>query len=349
MGQPDSGGQARAFDRALGKTGEKVSFSPAEMGMAPVDLSVLVPGEPVPADLFLPIYKDAKRGVEMELGCSRGDVFQAKWRDAMLRNRQKRVFVRVGDARLMTDYFGANASKVIGDSNTGMHKKAHAIRELATLGLRLTFTSDLSPQALESCVGMAEKMVSQVTADPPVLAQLVQTLYTDFSIYTHSVNVSMVAMAYGRHLKYQDGRIHTLGMAGLLHDLGMAAIPKGIVDKQGPLSAEERKVMMGHTRKGYEMLKPVGSVSYDTLMITLHHHENADGSGYPGGLTAAKTPFLARLIRMIDAFAAITSTRPHRDRHSNYDAGALLLEEMQHHFGPDLVPSFIRFLGSSAL
>lgn len=341
--------KAKAFEKSLAKTGAKVQFNPAEMGMAPVDLQVLALGEAIPADLFLPIYKEDDKKIHMELASAKGDVFLEKWRESMAKNRQKRVFVRVEDARLMTDYFGVNAAKVINDGNTSLKKKAHAIKELASLGLRLTFTSDLTPKAMESCVGMADTMVSQITANPQVLNHLAEALSADFSVYNHSVNVAMISMAFARHLKESEPRVYTLGMAGMLHDLGMAKIPRKIIEKQGSLEPEEMRIVQTHTRLGYDLLKSISTVSFDCLRITLHHHENADGTGYPNRLKSAQIPYLARVVRLIDAFAAITSQRPHRDPRSNYEAASELIKGMEPHFGADLVPRFVKFLGSGAL
>ncbi len=310
-----------------------------------MDLQVLVPDHPVPVDLFLPIYKQSEEKIEMELGCAAGEPFLEKWRDSLAKKGVRRVFVRVEDANLLTEYFGEHAARVIDSGQTSIRKKAETIRELATLGLRLTFTSNLSPQALESCVDMAETMVSRVVADPQVLNHLAGALGTDFSIYTHSVNTSMVAMAFGKHLNLGDSRVYYLGMAGLLHDLGMSQVPQDIVNKKGPLDENERKIIETHPRKGYDLLRPVSTVSYDCLMTVLHHHENADGSGYPAGLTQPDIPPQARLMRVVDSFVAITSKRPHREKRTNYEAAAILLQDTKKNYDPQLATRFIRFLG----
>lgn len=337
--------QGHAFEKQLSRTGKKLGFSPAEMGMAPLDLQVLVPDEPVPVDLFLPIYKESTEQVEMELGCAGGEPFLEKWRDSLFKKGVRRVFVRVEDASLLTEYFGRNAARVIDNGRSSIRKKAETIRELATLGLRLTFTSDLSPRALESCVEMADTMVSRVVADPQVLSHLADALGTDFSIYTHSVNVSMIAMAFAKNIKLSESQVYCLGMGGLLHDLGMARIPHEIVNKDGSLSDKERKVVETHPRQGYDMLRPVGSVSYDCLMSVLHHHENADGSGYPAALAGSDIPASARIMRLVDSFVAITSKRPYRDKRSNYEAASTLLQETKKNYDPTFVTRFIKFLG----
>ena len=112
------------------------------------------------------------------------------------------------------------------------------------------------------------------------------------------------------------------------------------------MNRDEQEAIRRHPRLGYDMLVTISSIPYDVLMMILHHHENADGTGYPSGLESSRTPDLARLLRVVDTYDAMTSLRPYHDAIPPYDAASTLIESMPEKFGSDMVPKFIRFLGS---
>jgi HD-GYP domain-containing protein (c-di-GMP phosphodiesterase class II) len=158
----------------------------------------------------------------------------------------------------------------------------------------------------------------------------------------------MLGMAFGKYLGFDESRVMALGLGGMLHDVGMAKVPGSLADKEGELTPREKAALRQHPRLGYKMLLPIGAVSYDVLMIVQHHHENADGSGYPAGLPASKVPMPARIVRIIDAYDIMTSNRPDQPAMLPSEAAAVLLGDDMPLYGADLVPEFVRFLGSPA-
>ncbi|MGD9124469.1 MAG: HD domain-containing protein [Desulfarculaceae bacterium] len=334
------------LDRPLDRGLLSVDFDPAEMGMAPITADLLVPGEKSPADMFLAVFNREERRVEMEPACPKGHVFQAKWRDRLRKAEQGKLYVRINEAAAVGEYFQRCAGSIINDPGLTRRKRIGVVQEMAGLNLKLLFGSDLSPRDLEKAVSQGQQTVSQVARNPQLLDNLSSVLRSDYSIYSHCVNVSLLAMAFGRYLGLSEGRIHSLGMGGLFHDLGMARLPRPLLEKKDKLSSEEMAHFHRHPRLGYQMLQYVSAAPYDVLMIVLHHHENADGTGYPSRLKAERTPYLARVVKVVDAYDAMTSERSYHDPQSPYQAANQLIESMSAQFGQDLVPAFIRFLGS---
>lgn len=103
--------------------------------------------------------------------------------------------------------------------------------------------------------------------------------------------------------------------------------------------------MRQHPHWGHRLLSSAHSVSMEVLKAVLHHHENADGSGYPHGIRAERTPLAARLLRLVDAFDAMTSHRPHRSAMQAFEAVSTIMQS-PHLFGEDLIPPFLRFLAN---
>lgn len=349
MAEPEAGRQRkhRILDRPLDRGRLTVDFEPAEYGMAPLALEVLVPGHPSPADLHLPLYDRDQRRVVMELAAEQGEEFKALWRDRLLAAEQRLVYVKLDQVDQLQDYFQRFAPLIMEDASRPLRHKARVVQELALFNLNTFFNAaDTSPRAIKNLVGRVQQTVTRLTADTQVLSRLSGLLRTDYSVYTHSVNVAMLTMALARYLGFNEPSVHAYGVGAMMHDVGRIKLPPALVNKTGPLSDNEMAQVRQHPYLGYQMLLQIGAVPYDALMIVLHHHENADGSGYPHGLTAERTPMPARLVRLADAFDAMTSERPHQDAKSAYEAAATMLQESEATFGKDLVPSFIRFLGS---
>jgi HD-GYP domain-containing protein (c-di-GMP phosphodiesterase class II) len=342
----DEGDYYPLLDRPLKGGLLSVAFDSLDLGMATMSLEMLVSGEPAPCDIFLALYSRSKKRVEMKLICGRGQRFKALWRDRLRKAKQDKVYVPLGETRLLHDYFMRYSGAIIDNTQITRRRKISVVQEMAIFNLQLLFGSQLEQRDLTHMVERSNDTVGRMARDPQILSNLSEVLKSDYSVYAHSVNVSMMSMAFGRYINLHENRIHSLGMGGLLHDIGMSRLPRAVLDKTEPLNLDEREAIRRHPEQGYNMLLNVSAVPYDVLQIVKHHHENADGSGYPGGLTSQRTPLLARIIRVVDAYDAMTSLRPYHDAYAPFEAASNLIKSMSDQFGEDIVPRFIRFLGS---
>ncbi len=340
--------KSSVLDKELGRARVRRGFNPSEMGMAPLPLDVLVIDEPLPVDFYVPIFREKSQQIEMNLAAEKGELYKKAWRDRLKKANQTKFFVRMDEGEALNDYFEKNASKILDKENAPLSRKRLVVQEMANLNLRVLFGSDLSPKALDSSVKRSQETVSRMAKDPMILTKLVDVLSVDYSVYSHSVNVCMLGMAFGKHLGFDESRVMSLGLGGMLHDVGMSKLPGNLADNDDSLTPREQAALRQHPTLGYKMLLPIGAVSYDVLMIVQHHHENADGSGYPGGLPAAKVPQLARIMRIIDAYDVMTSNRSGHPALLPHQAAGILLGEDMPLYGADLVPDFVRFLGSPA-
>jgi HD-GYP domain-containing protein (c-di-GMP phosphodiesterase class II) len=129
----------------------------------------------------------------------------------------------------------------------------------------------------------------------------------------HQRRTSRLALAVARRLGLPTAARAQLARASLLHDIGKLSVPQAILAKPGPLTAAERRVAESHTTFGWHLLSGLGApLLREAAEIALLHHENVDGSGYPLGLAGHEIPFGARVVRVCDAFDAMTSDRPYR-------------------------------------
>lgn len=324
----------------------EIAFEPADYGMLPLGLSALEPGHALAMDIYLPMYQAGEQPIKMVLGCPRGRPFRPQWRDRLLAAGQDAVYVPQDQSEALGIYLKDQADRVLADQHRPLRQRQLVCRELATHNLRTLFNGDLKPKTLEKAVTGFQGLLERITEDRGLLSNLIELLRADFNVYTHSVNVSLLMMAYARFLALPESRVLTLGLAGMLHDIGQAKLPQALRHKNGPLNEKEWVLMRTHPVEGHKMLSQVPTVSLDVLKMVLHHHENSDGSGYPHGLRAKDTPMGARLLRVVDSFDAMTSQRSHRPAMQAFQAASDILAHSADVFGEDIGPRFVRFLAS---
>lgn len=127
----------------------------------------------------------------------------------------------------------------------------------------------------------------------------------------HSDRVARIAVTIAKHVGCEPKALHTIYMAGLLHDIGKIGISDAVLGKQGPLTTEEYDHIKTHCEKGYRILADIRQLS-DILPAVLHHHEQWDGRGYPCELAQDQIPRIARILAVADSYDAMTSDRPYR-------------------------------------
>lgn len=174
------------------------------------------------------------------------------------------------------------------------------------------------------------------------LSAVVQLADTNSS-RKHANRAAQIAQAFGRFLRLDPAQQEVLRVGALLHDIGRVGVSDAIMAKGGELSEAERAVVREHPTKGAEVLRLTGLLDAEAK-IALHHHERWDGEGYPGGLSGQHIPRLARIVTIVDAFEALTSRRPWRDRLTRGAALAALIADAGRIYDPELIETFRAFI-----
>jgi diguanylate cyclase (GGDEF)-like protein len=161
----------------------------------------------------------------------------------------------------------------------------------------------------------------------------------------HSRETSALALAVGRRLGLADEKLRFLEYAALLHDVGKIGIPGYIVNKPGPLEAEEMAIMREHPVIGERILASVPFLK-PIRPIVRAEHERWDGQGYPDGLKGADIPIEARIIHACDALQAMSSDRPYRRALPRQRRLEELRTQAGKQFDPDVVRALLDVLES---
>ena len=134
----------------------------------------------------------------------------------------------------------------------------------------------------------------------------------DVYLRGHSVRVAELGAAIAVELDLPDHVVEQVHTAGRLHDVGKIGIRESVLNKNGPLTAEEFAHVKDHVRIGLEILHPLSHLG-ESLHFIRDHHEHWDGSGYPFGRAAFDITIGGRVLTAADAFDALTSKRAYRD------------------------------------
>src|SRR3974377_1730984 len=137
-------------------------------------------------------------------------------------------------------------------------------------------------------------------------------------------------------------------LSALVHDIAKYRLPKSVLEKEGPLTLEERRLMEKHPEYGEELLRKVEVEDHGRIgKIVRHHHERIDGEGYPDRLPENEIPLLSKIISVADAYNAMTSKRSYRDAMPSQVARLRLAQAVGSQFDKSVVWAFEALLATS--
>ena len=158
----------------------------------------------------------------------------------------------------------------------------------------------------------------------------------------HLERMSRYCATLATRLGFSEERIEVLRAASTLHDIGKIAIPDQVLQKPGPLTESERRVMTRHAEIGNELLTGSASEVLEmAAVIALTHHERFDGSGYPRGLAGEEIPIEGRIAAVSDVFDALISDRVYRAAMPLPEALAIMREGRGSQFDPQILDLFL--------
>ena len=170
-----------------------------------------------------------------------------------------------------------------------------------------------------------------------------------YDLDSHSTNVAIIAgkLALGMALPTEE--IIRAIQAGLVHDIGMARLPRALLANPGTFTDEERQELRTHPQLGAEALEPLGA-RYEWLQqVILHEHERRQGQGYPLGLKGGSIDPLARLIAVADVFEALSHPRTYRSPNTALEALEQVASMGGEWFDPGVVAALVNEISAFPL
>lgn len=191
-----------------------------------------------------------------------------------------------------------------------------------------------------AAVAAADARLSLRQAYLQILEALVESLEArDQYTAGHSRRVGKYSRWIGRQMGMPAAGIERLHVGALLHDIGKIGIPDAVLLKDGRLNDDEFRIIKTHPDIGVRILERIGAFQEYLGAVGLHH-ENHDGTGYPRGLRGDDIPLDARIVHVADAYDAMTSNRPYRQRMPEEKVRRILLECSGTQFDPAVIEAF---------
>lgn len=172
----------------------------------------------------------------------------------------------------------------------------------------------------------------------------VRTLHQrDRETADHTRRVTDWTLRVARELGLPQALQVHIRRGALLHDIGKLWIPDQILQKPGPLNADEWAVMHQHPIYARDLMLPVESLR-PAIDIPFSHHERWDGKGYPQGLAGNAIPLPARIFALVDVWDALRADRPYHRARSVDEARAIIEASAGSHFDPTLTTLFLTLI-----
>jgi len=203
--------------------------------------------------------------------------------------------------------------------------------------LDMAVVSALAKDIADS-IGRNDQLVVQALAGP-----------SGSTLITNLINVSILATKVGSGLGYYGQELERLTLAGLVHDIGLFAVPPSVVTKSGRLTREERTLIEQHPELGYQLVHKLGPEWEWLAEVVRQAHERWNGRGYPNRLKGRDIHEMAQIIGAVDVFDALVTPRPYRRRFFPHEAVRELLVAERSAFPREVVKAVVEQLSAYPL
>ncbi|MDX1578237.1 MAG: HD domain-containing protein [Gemmatimonadota bacterium] len=204
------------------------------------------------------------------------------------------------------------------------------------------------PPDLDRARLLAERIHSQLLRDNGLVLLSLEP-HDEFDMASHSANVAIIAgkIALGMAMGIED--VVRVVMAGIIHDIGMARLPEGLIRKPGRLTELEREKLREHPVLGAELLEDVAPRHAWVQDVVLQEHERMHGQGYPAGLVGQAIDPLAQVIGLADVFEALSHPRSYRSPYTALEALEQVSEMKGEYFETGVVAALVNEISAFPL
>lgn len=210
-----------------------------------------------------------------------------------------------------------------------------------TLADRFSKKQDKYIQDIENVM---ENIIEEILNNKDLIISLIDIKSLDNYIYAHCVNVAVIATMIGIYLKLPKLKLKYLALGAIMHDIGKVFMPKEILQKRTVFDESEEKIIMKHTSIGYNYLREISSLSAESRIIALQHHERVDGNGYPDNLEADKISYLAKIVSVADVYDNMCSDSAETRAVSPGEAIEYIMANSGSQFDSEVVNAFLKIV-----
>ncbi len=278
----------------------------------------------------------------MVLYHAKGDRFNAEVKDNLLRNKIDTLYLPKSDLDAYNRYLEENLEVILKNPALSTEAKAEVAHTSISNTARVFFDNPRS-QTIARYKSTVNATMDFIMKDAHAIPNLIRLTSHDFTTYIHSVNVGIFAIGLAKALLATDSShdMRELSLGFFLHDIGKCSTPLNVLNKPGPLDEEEWKVMRRHPFDGYRLLEQMNSLTKESRVIVMEHHERHDGTGYPRRLKGDQIHIYSKICCIADVFDALTSVRPYKESKTPFQALQIMKDQMRSDFDPVFFERFV--------
>jgi putative nucleotidyltransferase with HDIG domain len=313
-------------------------------------------------DGYLPIYLHSLRvdnvldfdlysfnGQEMVLFLANRFPFTRETLALLAKNNIRRLYISVDSRRQYQRHIQAHIAEILADPSVDGFTKSSIVYDSAVDVVRDVFESPGKGEAIKASQEFVESTVMYVLEGQNAFHNILRVMSFDYSVYTHSVNVSTFALALAHAVGIERTQeLIEIGTGALLHDIGKVMIPEAILHKPGPLDESEWSTMRQHPRWGVEIISETDLIPEAAYMPIEQHHERRDGSGYPDGRCGEDIHIYGKIVAIADSFDAMTTNRVYRPAADSFSTLKELFD-LKDRFDLRILEQFTRLMGPTTL
>ena len=189
------------------------------------------------------------------------------------------------------------------------------------------------------------EMVKAFDNDSNVLINLVNLADQRFTMYNHSLNVTVLSLYLGGVIGMDQNQLRKLGMGAVIHDLGKVVVPDKVLMKRDALNPSEMKLLQSHPLLGARLVQKIDALPPEALSIIEQHHEYLDGSGTPKGIRDAEITQMARIVAVVNLYDNLCNPPDPKDAMTPKNAMATLFQKYKNKLDGQIVQKFIHTMG----
>jgi len=192
---------------------------------------------------------------------------------------------------------------------------------------------------------VAADMAKAFQKDSSVLINLVNLADQRFTMYSHTLNVTVLSLYLGSAMGLEQEPLRRLALGAVMHDIGKTAVPAKILMKRDALNPSELKLLQSHTLLGSRLVQQIDTLPPEALAVIEQHHEFLDGSGYPKGISGAEISTTARIATIANLYDNLCNPPDAKDAMTPKNAMAILFQKYKGRLDGQIVQRFIQSMG----
>lgn len=204
-------------------------------------------------------------------------------------------------------------------------KLSESVKQRVSEGVQYLYNNSSSENFTNTTNSITKDLMKAINDNDAIAVDINALKTSDEYTFKHSVDVATMSMIIAKKQGLSSEDIYSIGIAGLLHDMGKSKIPLEVLNKPAKLTDEEFAIMKQHTVLGYEILKEKKNFSQAIALAVLQHHEKMNGRGYPMGVSSEKICPYAKILSVADVYDALVTARPYKKAFSQRTAVEMIM------------------------